>query len=210
MPTSRPSFASLLDALYTDWERAHGKPLRNIDVSGALAAAGCPLSVPYLSQLRSGARQPSTRAVTALALTFGINVDYFYTGIRVHSAESRDDARTGDYHRIEGLSNDALRHLLLAATGLSDVALARLIGSAELLRALENVAPDPEYQEPYLPPPAESWPPTVSRHDPDSGYRLRSRRPRTNPGLSANSGGPVRISRTARPPNPVGEHRFPT
>ncbi|MCM6778461.1 helix-turn-helix domain-containing protein [Nocardia sp. CDC141] len=147
-------FADFLEALFVEWERIHGEPLRNAAVAKALAAVGYPLTVPYLSQLRSGVRSPSARTVTALATVFGVNADYFYTGIRPSLMRPAPDHSSEDHWIAARLHNRVLRRLLLAADGLSEVALARLIGTAELLRTVEDAFPDAQYQESLLP----TWP----------------------------------------------------
>ena len=76
---SFPRLAARLNALFEDYPNpATGKPWTNEEAAAAITAAGTPLSAPYLSQLRTGARQnPSARHMFALARLFGVPTDYF-------------------------------------------------------------------------------------------------------------------------------------
>lgn len=124
-------FRVRLNELFT----AAGRPLTNRVVANGVAAHGCRISTPYLSQLRTGMRGiPSDAVVAALAKYFGVAYEYFFT---VPCVEDPEFEYLEDGEVLAGLSDPGLRELLLTANRLSAVSLDLLADMAVNLRAVE-------------------------------------------------------------------------
>lgn len=124
---------------------ATGRRLTNKTVASGLAASGCRISVPYLSQLRTGAREaPSREVVTALASYFRVSSGYFFT---VPWNGDRMDAVDADTNIIALLFDSQVRALLQASNGLSAESLNLLVDLATKLKAA-----DPGHRRPIPPP----------------------------------------------------------
>ncbi|WP_214514937.1 helix-turn-helix transcriptional regulator [Rhodococcus sp. WY5] len=100
-----------------------------------MAAHGCRISTPYLSQLRTGMRgSPSDEVVAAIGKFFGVPPGYFFT---IPWDGDRETARGEDEKIVAGLDDSDLQHLLSAANGLSSGSLDLLADVATKLRVAE-------------------------------------------------------------------------
>lgn len=127
-------FAERLNALYDNWRATNSRRLSNVAVAAALADAGVPVSTPYLSQLRNGARiNPSTRVARALAVFFDVDPDYFFV------AASGDDSVAHDAALSHRFVAPSLRQLAHAAALLTPSAQQYLVELAERLRVAEGL-----------------------------------------------------------------------
>jgi len=126
-------FRTQLNALFRD-----GEPrLTNRAVVRGMLELGCRISVPYLSQLRTGARTaPSTPVVRALADYFMVSVDFFFDPAY---DPNLDNVAPFDLHLIEGLSDATLRRTLHLVAGLSPSSYTLIIRLAEQLRMAEGL-----------------------------------------------------------------------
>ena len=79
-----PGLAARLNALFdTSPNPATGRRWTGEEFAAAMTAAGFPITEPYLSQLRTGARgNPSAQNLTGIAKVFGVSIDYLITGER--------------------------------------------------------------------------------------------------------------------------------
>lgn len=101
-------FTTQLNELF---ERTTPAP-SNATVVRALTENGCPISTPYLSQLRRGIRtHPADTYVRALAEYFEVPTTYFY--------EPHGNVDSRDPELIDHILDDAVRRLLLNTQGLS-------------------------------------------------------------------------------------------
>jgi len=124
-------FQTRLNQLFAESDRR----LTNSAVAKGLLAQGCRISVPYLSQLRSGVRAgPSDEIVPALAEYFSVSPGYFFT-IPVPAGHAR--AQAPDAAILERLDDPVLRELLEAANGLSTTSLGLLATLASKLRVYD-------------------------------------------------------------------------
>ncbi|MGF6887489.1 transcriptional regulator with XRE-family HTH domain [Nocardia sp. GAS34] len=98
--------------------------------SERMAATGCRLSVPYLSQLRTGRRaNPSVTVIDALAREFDVD-PYFLHGL---------DGGLDDFGLVAELSDPSLRRLACLVAGLSDTSQTMLIAMADKFRQAEDL-----------------------------------------------------------------------
>lgn len=112
-----------------------GRRLTNRAVVNGMAADGCRISTPYLSQLRTGVRDsPSDDVVMALAKYFGVSPGYFFT---TPWDGDRDAAYGEDEKTVAGLDDSDLQKLLSTSNGLSSGSLDLLADVATKLRAAE-------------------------------------------------------------------------
>ncbi|WP_422047637.1 helix-turn-helix domain-containing protein [Rhodococcus qingshengii] len=113
-----------------------------------MAAQGCQISAPYLSQLRTGTRTcPSDEVLTALASYFGVSPEYFFStpGVRRYGNNQRADS-----HLVASIRQPGLNHLLTAAHGLSGTSLDLLAELATRLRASDDRRVIPADSPSYL------------------------------------------------------------
>ncbi|MDV8009822.1 MULTISPECIES: transcriptional regulator [Rhodococcus] len=125
-------FGTRLNALFD----SHRPRLTNAQACEALRRQGYPISLPYLSQLRSGVRRaPSAQVIHALAVLFDVPPDYFYD-LR-YGLES-DQGKRDDARYIERLSLEGPRRLLGITNGLSPASQEVLVKMADHLRNAED------------------------------------------------------------------------
>ncbi|AYF79111.1 transcriptional regulator [Nocardia yunnanensis] len=126
-----PDLARRLNALFEAVPAPGDRPYTNVEVAAQLTAWGHPISKPYLSQLRSGARaDPSRDTIAALSRFFGVRPGYFADG---------DPARTADFLLLSRLQFDTLRALSLRAFDLSEDSQNILTTMADRLRITEGL-----------------------------------------------------------------------
>lgn len=102
----------------------------------ALTDQGCPISAPYLSQLRNGVRtRPAQRYVERIAEYFAVPLSYFYDLPHERSDDSGED-RDRERMAISEIDDDGVRRLLLHAHGSSPEAMDLLLQFAERLNVL--------------------------------------------------------------------------
>ncbi|MFB7716650.1 transcriptional regulator [Nocardia sp. NPDC056100] len=102
------------------------------EVCGALTAAGHPMSMRYLAQLRSGQRTDlPDRTVAALAKFFKVKPRYFTNAAYRAKVDH-------DLELMSQLQEYGLRRLSARAFNLSDESQALLTSMTEKLRALEG------------------------------------------------------------------------
>ncbi len=131
-------FAERLNALFDNWRATNSRRLSNVAVAAALADAGVPVSTPYLSQLRNGARiNPSSRLARALAIFFGVDPDYFFV------ADYGDDTVAHDAALSDRFVAPSLRRLTHEAARLTPSAQQYLVELAEHLRVAEGLPATP-------------------------------------------------------------------
>lgn len=112
-----------------------GRRLTNRAVVTGIAAHGCRISTPYLSQLRTGMRDsPSDEVVAAIGKYFGVSPGYFFT---IPWDGDRETVHGEDEKIVAGLADSDLQQLLSAANGLSSASLDLLADVATKLRAAE-------------------------------------------------------------------------
>jgi transcriptional regulator with XRE-family HTH domain len=116
-PSAKHVFCTQLNALFSSSKVG----LTNLDVAREVRRRGCPLSTPYLSQLRTGVRtNPSNLVVDALADYFNVSPDFFFDP---HGSEV-----------LGKLASPGLRRLLSACVGLSDLSMELLVEISDHLR----------------------------------------------------------------------------
>ncbi len=131
-------FAERLNALFDNWRATNSRRLSNVAVAAALADSGAPVSTPYLSQLRSGARiNPSARVARALARFFDVDPEYFFV------AASGDDSAEQDAAPSRRFLAPSLRRLAHAAALLTPPTQQYLVELAERLRVAEGLPATP-------------------------------------------------------------------
>jgi len=114
------------------------KKITNKMLSQYLNERGVAVSVPYLSQLRSGARNnPSETLIYALADIFDVSFEAFFTPI--DQDDYKNKSRRNDLQKINGLHNQKLRQLLVTTIGLSREANDSLFIAATGLRELNGL-----------------------------------------------------------------------
>ncbi|MEV6097129.1 helix-turn-helix transcriptional regulator [Nocardia sp. NPDC051981] len=133
VPAPASGFAARLNRLFEVVHAPGERPHTNSEVAAQLTAWGHPISKPYLSQLRSGARtDPSRETIAALARFF-----------RVRSAYFADDAYTTaadrDSELIARLQFHGLRKLSTRAFDLSEESQNLLTAMADRLRVTEGL-----------------------------------------------------------------------
>ncbi len=115
---------------------ASDRRLTNREVSKGIRGEGCPISVPYLSQLRSGRRSsPSDEIVNALTNYFSVPPGYFFMP-SVSDADAQIQA--SDAKLIERLDDPVLQEILEIANGLSATSVGLLIALADRLRVCDQ------------------------------------------------------------------------
>lgn len=134
MPTySSNGFRERLNELFARSPRR----LTNKEVVDGLLAQGFSISVPYLSQIRTGVRgNPSNLVVAALADYFDVDSEYFYLTHVDENSSNRYEAE--DAAVIAHLHATSTTALLTTANGLSDDSHEILIELAEKLRLAER------------------------------------------------------------------------
>ncbi|MET3953543.1 transcriptional regulator with XRE-family HTH domain [Rhodococcus sp. OAS809] len=121
-------FRTHLNALFSRSEAI----LTNHDVAKEIRRRGCPLSAPYLSQLRTGVRvNPSYLVIDALADYFRVAPDFFF-GPHPSDASASDEANTSAI--VRDLHSFGLSRLLSACVGLSTESMEILIEMSDRLR----------------------------------------------------------------------------
>lgn len=132
------AFASRLNKLV---EQSDGK-VTNRDVATGMMESGCAVSMPYLSQLRTGVRDnPSIPVVNALANFFRVLPDYFYdanVGGDFPSSKKIDEALTADAAVLEKLLDHRLRRLLSLTLGLAPSSVEVLVDMSNRLRLADR------------------------------------------------------------------------
>lgn len=113
-----------------------GRPHSNADIAERATAAGYPISESYVYQLRRGPRNPTLRALQALAAAFGVPVQYFVDDEFATEIEA-------DLPVLAALREPAIREMVLLLGGLSAPTLAALTQFALTARQWEGL-PDPE------------------------------------------------------------------
>ncbi|QXC46851.1 helix-turn-helix domain-containing protein (plasmid) [Rhodococcus qingshengii] len=125
-------FRFRLNALFA----GSGRRLYNKSVVKDMRRHGKPISVAYLSQLRTGARSaPSDEIVFALASYFRVTPDYFFS---LPSNGSVIKVVSSDTELISRIEYVTLRSLLVAANGLSEESLRNLVDLAVKLRVSDG------------------------------------------------------------------------
>lgn len=128
-------FRFRLNALFA----ASGRRLYNKSVVKDMRRHGKPISVAYLSQLRTGARSaPSGEIVFALASYFGVTPDYFFSLPSNDSVMKVMKVVSSDTELISRIEYVTLRSLLVAANGLSEESLGNLVDLAVRLRVSDG------------------------------------------------------------------------
>ena len=113
-----------------------GRRLTNRAVVNGMAAEGCRISTPYLSQLRTGVRgSPSDEVVESIGKYFGVPPGYFFT---IPWGGDRETVHDEDEKIVAELDDSDLQHLLSAANGLSSGSLDLLADVATKLRVAES------------------------------------------------------------------------
>lgn len=113
-----------------------GRPHSNADIAERATAAGYPISESYVYQMRRGPRNPTLRALQALAAAFGVPVQYFVDDEFAAKIEA-------DLPLLAALREPAIREMVLLLDGLSAPTLAALAQFASTARRWEGL-PDPE------------------------------------------------------------------
>ena len=133
MTASEHVFASQLNALFA----RSAVRTTNTMVAQALTAQGCPISAPYLSQLRNSVRtRPAPQYVARIAEYFGVPLSYFYD-LPYERSDNGGEDRERDLMAISGIDDDGIRRLLLHAHGLTPDAMDLLLQFAERLRVVD-------------------------------------------------------------------------
>lgn len=109
----------------------------NTMVAQALTDQGCPISAPYLSQLRNSVRtRPAPQYVERIAEYFGVPLSYFYD-LPYERSDDCGQHRDLDLMAISEIDDDGIRRLLLHAHGLSSEAMDLLLQFAERLSVID-------------------------------------------------------------------------
>lgn len=133
IPSAVTGFAARLNELFDAMPTPGGRPHTNSAVAAQLTAWGHPISKPYLSQLRSGARtNPSRETIAALARYFRVRPDHFATA-------AHPVPRGHDLDLLARLQFPGLRGLAIAAVDLSEESQHLLVTMAERLRLTEGL-----------------------------------------------------------------------
>ncbi|BCK56699.1 helix-turn-helix domain-containing protein [Nocardia wallacei] len=128
------SFADRLNKLFATVHPPGRPPLSNAEVAANLAAAGQPVSKPYLSQLRSGQRtNPSAETIAALAKFFKVEPQYFTDDVYAARVDH-------DLELLSQLRGYNLRRLSSRAFDLSEESQNLLAVMADKLRASEGLS----------------------------------------------------------------------
>ncbi|MDE8649723.1 helix-turn-helix domain-containing protein [Rhodococcus qingshengii] len=132
------AFASRLNKLF---EQSEAK-VTNREVATRMRESGCAVSMPYLSQLRTGVREnPSIPVVNALANFFRVSPDYFYdasVGDDLPSSKEIDETMTADAAVLGKLLDDRLHRLLTMTLGLAPSSVELLVDVSGRLRLADR------------------------------------------------------------------------
>ncbi|WP_192713274.1 transcriptional regulator [Rhodococcus sp. OAS809] len=113
-----------------------GHRLTNRAAVKGIAAHGCRISTPYLSQLRTGMRDsPSDEVVASIGKYFGVPPGYFFT---IPWDGDRETVHAEDEKIVARLDDSELQRLLSTANGLSSESLDLLADLATKLRVAES------------------------------------------------------------------------
>ena len=124
------TFGEQLNELFTLSPRR----IPSTTVAQALTERGCSISIPYLSQLRSGVRtRPADRYVRALAEHFGVPLSHFY---ETPFESGTDTGLSHDLELIHAIDDNAVRRLLRNVHGLSPASVDILLRFEDHLRVL--------------------------------------------------------------------------
>lgn len=135
MTDAHYTFAEQLNELFTRSPRR----ITNATVAQALTDRGCSISIPYLSQLRSGVRvRPADRYVRALAQYFSVPLSHFYDA---PFESGTDTGLSHDLELIHAINDNAVRGLLCNAHGLSPASVDILLRFEGHLRVLVKPIP---------------------------------------------------------------------
>ncbi|MDE8649549.1 MULTISPECIES: hypothetical protein [Rhodococcus] len=108
----------------------------NTMVAQALTDQGCPISAPYLPQLRNGVRRrPAPRYIERIAEYFAVPLSYFYD-LPYERSDDSGENRDRERMAISAIDDDGVRRFLLRAHGLSPEAMDLLLQFAERLNVL--------------------------------------------------------------------------
>lgn len=126
-------FAGQLNALFA----RSAVRTTNTMVAQALTDQGCPISAPYLSQLRNSVRtRPTPQYVERIAEYFGVPLSYFYD-LPYERGDDGGQHRDLDLMAISEIDDDGIRRLLLHAHGLTSEAMDLLLQFAERLSVID-------------------------------------------------------------------------
>jgi transcriptional regulator with XRE-family HTH domain len=134
------SLAERLDHLFRTFVKRDGKEYSHREVERELKDRfGEQISHAYIGQLRAGRQDnPTIKTVRALAMFFGVPVDYF-----VSEAVAREVDK--ELHLAVQLrelrDNPAVGSLVVRARGLSNRSLESLIGIMDRVREIEGLPP---------------------------------------------------------------------
>lgn len=127
---------------------ASDRRVTNRSVAHGLLADGCRISVPYLSQLRSGARDnPSDEVVAALAKHFGVSVEYFFS---IAGRRDRASVQTEDTVILNSIEDSTLKKMMTSVNGLSASSVDILVHMATRLRVFDRIPEIPADSPSYL------------------------------------------------------------
>lgn len=140
----RDAFAERLDHLMRTVTHPDGGSWTNIRMSHALKDVGVAASAPYISQLRSGAKNnPAASYVGAFAKLLGVPVTYFYAKDTAAFERDRELIQA-----MTAIRNDGVEEFAVLARGLPPDAL-EVIRQVELTYRQVNGLPIPEdYRRP--------------------------------------------------------------
>lgn len=111
-----------------------GRTYSNADVAARATEAGYPISESYVYQLRRDPdRNPTMRALQALAAAFGVPVRYFVDDTFAEQIDA-------DLPVLAALRDPAVRELALVAAGLSATTVQALTRLAVLARRAEGLS----------------------------------------------------------------------
>jgi transcriptional regulator with XRE-family HTH domain len=127
------TFASRLNRLFDTVYPPGRGPHTSAEVIGALQAEGITMSVPSLSQLRSGNRtNPSSATMAALANFFRIKPAYF-------TDDEYYEKLDKELSWLSTMRDDGVRRIALRAVGLSSQAQQDLVERVDELRRAEHL-----------------------------------------------------------------------
>lgn len=130
MTRASHTFAEQLNELFAHSARR----TTNTAVARALTEQGCPISIPYLAQLRTGVTTPpGDRYVRAIAAYFDVPLSHFY---ETPFESETDTGLEQDLELIHTISDHAVRRLLCNTHGLSPASVDILLRFDHHLRAL--------------------------------------------------------------------------
>ncbi|MCT6735545.1 helix-turn-helix domain-containing protein [Rhodococcus qingshengii] len=122
--------------------------LTNRKLVKGLAERGCVISLPYLSQLRTGARtNPSHEVVDALAGFFDVPPGHFFVK---SDPKNADEVRAEDARVVGRIGSPGMRALLRLASDLSEDSQDLLVDLAAKLRICDQLAMVPPDSHDYV------------------------------------------------------------